>query len=162
MTTINLGKCENLLKNFYNLSNNETLYMKKIEVVQDGMKIPKVEFDVYSKLSGKNLIKLNLTVCGYNKISILIPFKLTESLDILNSSSGYYNDICYTTTSEDGTDITLKDRKVEFVDKNKTVCQEDCVLLNYNSENMKVECSCKIKESSKSIADMNINKAKLT
>ena len=30
MTTIDLGTCENLLRNYYNLSNNETLYMKKI------------------------------------------------------------------------------------------------------------------------------------
>ena len=84
--------------------------MKTIEVFQDGMKIPKIEFDVYSKLSGTNLVKLNLTVCENSKISISIPIILTESLDILNSSSGYYNDICYTTTYEDGTDIKLNDR----------------------------------------------------
>ena len=161
MTAINLGTCENLLKDIYNISNNETLYMKKIEVFQDGMKIPKIEFDVYSKLSGTNLVKLNLTVCENSKISISIPIILTESLDILNSSSGYYNDICYTTTSEDGTDITLNDRKTDFINKNKTVCQEDCVLSNYNKENMKVECLCKVKESSKSISDININKDKL-
>ena len=28
MTTIDLGDCENLLKNYYNISVNETLYMK--------------------------------------------------------------------------------------------------------------------------------------
>ena len=59
---------------------------------------------------GVNIIKLNLTLCRNSKISISIPNKLDEDLDILNSSSNYYKDICYTTTSEDGTDITLKDR----------------------------------------------------
>ena len=68
--------------------------------------------------------------------------------------------MCYTSISENGTDITLKDRKAEFIDKNKAVSQEDCLFLNYNNENLKVECSCKVKESSKSIADMNIKKDK--
>ena len=75
------------------------------------MKIPKIEYDVYCKLFGINIIKLNLTACENSKISIIIPIELTENLDKLNSSSEYYNDICYITTSEDGTDITLKDRK---------------------------------------------------
>ena len=35
------------------------------------MKTLKVEYDVYAKLNGKNLIKLNLTVCEKSKISIL-------------------------------------------------------------------------------------------
>ena len=71
--------------------------------------------------------------------------------------------MCYTTTSEDGTDITLKDRKKEFVDKNKTVCQDDYVFSNYDNINKKAECSCKVKEfSSSSIADMNINKTKIS
>ena len=135
--------------------------MKKIEVAQEGMKIPKIEYDVYCKLFGMDIIKLNLTACENSKILILIPIELTESLDILNSSSDYYNDICYTTTSQDGTDITLNDRKKDFIDNNKTVCQDDCEFSNYDNKNMKAECSCKVKESHSSIADMKINKAKL-
>ena len=94
--------------------------MKKINVKQEGMKIPKVEYDVYCKLNGTNLVKLNLSHCENTKIDLSIPVKITESLDILNSSSGYYNDIYYTTSSETGTDIPLKDRKDEFVKNNKT------------------------------------------
>ena len=161
ITAVNLGDCENLLRNYYNISSNITLYMKKIEVAQEGMKIPKIEYDLYCKLFGNNIIKLNLTACENSKISILIPIELTESLDILNSSSDYYNDICYITTSKDGTDITLNDRKKNFIDKNKTVCQDDCEFSNYDNKNMKAECSCKVKESYSSIADMKINSAKL-
>ena len=46
ITTIDLGECENLLRNYYNISSNVILYMKKIEVVQEGMKIPKIEYHV--------------------------------------------------------------------------------------------------------------------
>ena len=107
MTRIDLGECEILLKGEYNLTNNETLYIKKLDIIQEEMKIPKVEYNVYSKLFGKNLIKLNLTVCEKSKISISIPIIINEPIDKLNTKSGYYNDICYTTTSEDGTDILL-------------------------------------------------------
>ena len=161
MSTIDLGECETLLRNYYNMSNNETLYMKKIDIVQEGMKATKVEYDVYSKLNGNNLVKLNLTVCGSTKISISIPLIITESLDKLNTSSGYYNDICYTTTTEDGTDISLKDRQNEFSETDKVVCQDDCDFSDYDYETSKAICSCEVKETPASIADMNINKGKL-
>ena len=39
--------------------------------------------------------------------------EIDDNLDKLNNSNGYYKDICYTSTTESGTDITLKDRKNE-------------------------------------------------
>ena len=68
----------------------------------------------------------------------------------------------YTTTSEDGTDISLKDRQKNYIDEDKIVCQEDYEFSKYNSENFKAECSCNVKESSQSIADMKIDKSKLS
>ena len=126
VTTINLGNCENILKNVYNITNNETLFMRKIDVKEEGMMIPKIEFDVYYKLNGTNLVEMNLSYCSNTKIDISIPVKINDNIDKYNSSSGYYNDICYTATSDDGTDITLKDRKDEFINNNRTVCQENC------------------------------------
>ena len=161
MTRIDLGKCEFLLRKFYNISINESLYIKKIDIKQETMKTLKVEYDVYAKLFGKNLIKLNLTICEKTKISILIPIELTDNLDKYNSSSGYYNDICYTTTSEDGTDILLKDRQKEFIDKDKVICQENCDFSEYDYDTFVAKCSCEVKECSESFADMNINKTKL-
>ena len=161
MTRIDLGECENILRNYYNISINESLYIKKIDIQQKGMKTLKVEYDVYARLFGMNLIKLNLTICKKTKISILIPILITDNLDKYNSSSEYYNDICYTTTSEDGTDILLKDRQKEFIDKDKIVCQEDCDFSEYDYSKFVAKCICKVKQRSESFADMNINKAKL-
>ena len=42
-----------------------------------------------------------------------------------------------------------------------SVCQEDCELSQYDKEKKIVECSCNVKESSSSFADMKIDKAKL-
>ena len=101
-------------------------------IAQEETKASKVEYDVYCKLFGTNLIKLNLTVCSKSKISIYKLIELTDNLDKYNISSGFYNDICYTTTSEDGTDITLKDRQKNFIKEDKIVCQENCVFAEYN------------------------------
>ena len=160
MTSIDLGKCETLLKNFYNIT-EEKLYIKKVDIMQENMNIPKIEYSVYSKLNGSNLIKLNLSICQDNQVSLLIPIQLSESLDKLNPTSDYFNSICYTSTSENGTDIPLKDRQKEFKDQNKAVCQEDCKLYSYNYTTRKANCSCKTKEMPLSFADMHINKTKL-
>ena len=41
---IDLGECEEELIKFYNLTHNETLYMKIMEIIQEGMRIPKIEY----------------------------------------------------------------------------------------------------------------------
>ena len=46
MSTIDLGDCEILLRNYYNLTNNQTIYMKKLDITQDGTKAKKVEYNV--------------------------------------------------------------------------------------------------------------------
>ena len=125
------------------------------------MKSSKIGYDVYCNLFGNNLVKLNLTSCKNSKISIFIPIKINEPLDKLNSSSGYYNDICYTTTSDYGTDITLNDRKKDFIDQDRAICQEECQFSKYNEIKKIAECSCKAKESSSFIDDISFNKKKL-
>ena len=125
------------------------------------MKVPKILYDVYSKLNGTNLIKLNLSYCENIKIDLYLPLILDDNIDKYNSSSGYYNDICYTTTSDDGTDIILNDRKNEFIQNNKTVCQENCDFSYYNHDIQKAKCSCDAKKSSFSISNLYINKTEI-
>ena len=161
MTTINFEKCETLLREQNNISNDTLLYMRKIDVIQEGMKIPKVEYDIYCQFNGTNLVKLNLSICKDIQISLSIPIKITGNKDELNSSSGYYNDICYKATSDKGTDILLTDRKKEYVENDKTVCQEHCYFSEYDPSEEIANCSCLVKESSNSFGDMNINKTQL-
>ena len=160
-TTVDLGECENILRREYKIPENEAIIMIKKEVFQEGMKTPKIECDVLSRLNGTNLVKLNLSFCANEKMDISIPIQITENLDKLNSSSEYYTDLCYTATSDDGTDINLNDRKNEFVNNNITVCQEDCVFAEYDHNIKKAKCSCDIKESSSSFKDIKVDKSKL-
>ena len=157
-TRVDLGECEIILRNYYNITKDKSIYMQKIDVVQEGFKIPKVEISVFAKIDDIKSIKLNLSLCQNSKMDISIPVVLNEDIDKLNTSSGYYNDPCYTSTTEAGTDIILKDRKQEFIDGNKTVCQEDCDFTGYDYSIQKAKCSCKVKESSDSFADMNIDR----
>ena len=44
--TMNLGECENILKNEYNISINDSLYILQVINTEIGMKIPKMEYEV--------------------------------------------------------------------------------------------------------------------
>ena len=161
MSTIDLGNCEILLRKYYNLTNNQTIYLKKLDIIQDGMKAKKIEYNVYAKLSGKNLVKLNLTICQNTKISINVPFEISGNVDKFNTSSAYFNDICYDAISDNNTDISLIDRKNEYIEGDNIICQNDCEFSAYNSQIKKARCECFAKESNLSFADMTINKNKL-
>ena len=144
--TINFGQCENILRNEYNISSNDSLYILLFIYEEEGMKIPKVEYELYYPLySFNNLTKLNLSLCEDRKIEISISVAINDTLDKYNPKSDYYNNICTKATSKSGTDIILKDRQNEFVDNNMTLCEENCELVFYNYTSKKVTCSCEVK-----------------
>ena len=106
--SMNLGECENILKYNYNISIDDSLYMIQLIYEEEGKKIPKLEYEIYYPLYNRNnLTKLDLNLCKDTKIEISIAVKINDTLDKHNSSSGYYNDVCYKTTTEDETDISL-------------------------------------------------------
>jgi len=157
--TMDLGQCENILKNHYNISYNNSLYILQIITEEKGMKIPKMEYEIYYPLYNDNeLIKLNLSYCQDTKIDISISVKIDGQLDKYNSSSDYYNNICYKTTSEIGTDISLNDRRNEFVNNNLSLCEENCELTDYDYIKEKAKCSCDIKTNISSYDDIKFNK----
>ena len=150
---------ELLLRNYYNLSNETKIYLKKIDVYEEGMKIPKIEFDIFYKLDKGNLVKLKKPENMI--IDLLIPVEITENIDKLNTSSGYFKDICYRATSDFGTDITRNDRKIDYIENNKMICQEDCIFSEYDYNLKRAKCTCKVNETPLSIINMKIDKKKL-
>ena len=158
--TINLGICEDLLKSRYNISKNDSLYIFQFFHFEVGMKIPKIEYEVYYPLYKNNLTKLNLSYCQGTKVEISIGVKITDIIDIHNASSDYYNDICYKTNSENGVDISLKKRRNIFIKNNMTLCEENCILIEYDYTKEKAKCSCDIKLSLPKNYDIRFNKDK--
>ena len=163
ITALDFTECENVLRTVYNISDDKKLYMRKIDIEQDKMKIPKILYDVYSKLNSTNLIKLNLSFCHNKKIDLFVPVIISnnENMDEYNTSSGYYNDICYKIKSKYNTDILIKDRQKEYIKYNKTLCQENCEFIEYNYNIKKAKCSCNVKGSFSSPDDFIINSKEL-
>ena len=153
ISTIQLGKCEEKLRQTNHIY-DIPLIIFKIDNFEEGQLIPVIEYEVYEPI---NKTKLNLDVCKDVKIEISIPVTIEEdSLFKYNLSSDYYNDKCYPTTSENGTDITLNDRKKEFFDNNMSLCEDNCDLIKYDSDKKKAICNCNVKTTislSKSVID---------
>ncbi len=64
--------------------------------------------------------------------------------NLFNESDSFYTDICSTYTSQNGTDMTLGDRKQEiFLNKgNINTCQDSCEFVDYYSSIQKAKCEC--------------------
>ena len=157
-------QCESILKTENGLLENEILYILKTEVTENGMKIPKIEYEIYYySLNESKLILLNLTSCKNDKVSIYIPVNISDNFNVdkYNSSSDYYNNDCSIIDSNSKTDISLKDRRQIFVDENMTLCEENCDFKKYNKITKKVECSCYIKINLPFIDEIKFDKKEL-
>ena len=162
ITTINLGECETKLKKEYNIPNEESLIIYKIDVLKDGMEIPQIEYEVYYPLNGSKLKKLDLSKCKDIKIELNIPIILEKgNIDKYNSSSDYYKNICYKSTTKYGTDISLPDRKKEYVENKMYVCEEKCDFISYNYYAQKAVCSCDTKTNISPMSNIYFNASQL-
>ena len=87
-----------------------------MDIKQAEYKIPKIQYEVYYPLNhDSKLCLLNLSICEDIDIDIYLPLELKENINLYDPNSDFYNDICATYTSENGTDLTLSDRKNIFV-----------------------------------------------
>ena len=143
ISTVNLGECENILKKQYNININDSLILFKIDYYVEGLNIPIIEYEVFHPDTKESL---NLTYCKDLKINISIPVSIDEDKLIqYNSSSDYYHDICYISETENNTDITLYDRKIEYNENNMSLCEKNCEYEEYNLTTKRVRCECDIK-----------------
>ena len=158
ISTINLSECENELKRNYKINNNTTLLILKIDIFEDGLLIPIIEYEVFN-LETKE--KLDLNICKDIKIDINIPVNIDEkNLFKYNSSNEYYNNFCYS-YSKNNTDIIIKDRRNEYINNNMSLCENNCEYDNYDNNTKKVLCECFIKVKFPLISEIEINKDKL-
>ena len=160
-TLINLGKCEKILKDEYDVSEGQNLYIFKIDYYMEDIKGPKVEYEVYYPFLESQLKKANLSLCSDVKIDVSIPIDIPlDELDKFNATSDLYNDLCYTLTTESNTDISLEDRRNEFINKNLSICEEDCQFTEYDKVNKRAICSCYTKIKLPLISEIKVDKKK--
>ena len=155
VSSIDLGKCEELIKIQEGLNEDDNLIVLKTDIKSDDLTSTYVQYEIYNPVTLK---KISLDICKEVSISISIPVTLDENAQSVYNSlsqSGYnlfdlndsfYNDICTTYTTENGTDLTLADRKNLIYDNNGNVsmCQEDCTFQSFNLTTRKAKCDCSV------------------
>ena len=159
---VKLNKCEQKLRDYYLIPKNVPLYILKIDAFIEGKVGPKVNYEVYCPYGGSKLHQLDISICEGLDISIEVPINITiDNIDKYDRNSGYYNDICYTYTNENGTDVTLEDRQEEFKTNNRSVCDEGCKLVGVTDNNERAECSCDLVFNIPFASQISVDKDKL-
>ena len=157
ISSLNLGECENKLKEYYNISMDESLIIYKMDFYPENSFVPIIQYKIYNKKGDL----LNLSVCENITIDISTPVNLSKTnidisklnetinsgIDIFNISSDFFNDICNTFSSSNGTDVPIKDRKKDYF-QDISFCEEGCVYGGFNGTNNKVVCNCNVKQNS--------------
>ena len=156
VSKIDLGECENLLKDFYHLDRSVSLIIVKFEKVTNVSKERTLQYEVYEPF---NKTKLNLSVCENTTISVYTPVILSEKLqnlyeelkdkgyDLFNINSAFYQDICTPFNSPDGTDVPLNDRINSYFNNDETLCQPNCKFSDYSIETNLLKCDCDVSNS---------------
>ena len=139
LSTIDLNECENKLRELYNIEVNAPLFMLKIDSYNENSPI-QVEYEVCHHNENNNeFFALSLEICKDIKININLPKYLSETeIGEYIASNG---DVCYSYKSENGKDISLKDRKKEL----KFECESNCDFIGYNTSNNMMICECEVK-----------------
>ena len=159
ISIIYLGECGKRLKKIYNIKNNETIIIFKIDYLLEGLFIPIVEYELYHPI---NKTKMDLNYCKDLKIDISLLVNINEqNLFKHNSSDPFYNDLCFPYTTENKTDIILQDRKDEFIKNNLSLCEKNCEYEEYNKDTKRVMCKCNIKQRFRLFSEIIIDTDKL-
>ena len=160
ISSINIGECEGILKQKYNINQNLSLIILKVDYFIPGLLIPVIGYEVFHPLNNS---KLNLKYCKNCSINYNIPVSIDENnIDKYDPNSAYYNDECSTSTTEDGTDITLNDRQNEYNENNMSLCENNCNFTEYDKETKKSICMCEIKSKIYTISEIISNEDSLS
>ena len=125
----------------------------------DELLIPITEYEIFDPNTKR---KLDLNDCSEISININIPVTIDEDhLYKYNPYSQYYTDKCYPYTSECGDDNVLIERRNEFNDNYLSLCENNCKFIEYDTNNKRVSCECKIKTNFNKLSELLNNKNSL-
>ena len=150
ISSVILGECENILKNYYNLNKNYPLVILLIETKSPTNAIVNsIQIEIYDQ----NKNKLDLSLCSNTPITIYyalnedktVNVDLVNNLqnigyDLFNISSDFYTERCLN-YYVNGNDVVVKDR-VDDIYQNVSICESNCSFKEYYIENNRSKCSC--------------------
>ena len=152
ISSIDLNKCENILKQHYKINNS--LIIMKIDIKRNDTFSTQVEYEIFNPHNGE---PLNLSICENETINVYVPIDMESSTfdllkqikeqgyDILDPNDSFYNDICTPYNSVNNTDVIISDRKKDFYNPNFTLCEENCKYKSFNINTSKANCECQTK-----------------
>ena len=148
-----LNECENLLKQYYDLSNDAELYILGIDSPNKNKTFSTsvynygVLLENGTELDHSSACK-NVTITISSVISDTDSVKLEQAkyfselgYDIYDENSRFYTDNC-APASIDGNDITLVDRKKDYYPSNISLCNESCYYISINYTSKRILCQC--------------------
>ena len=154
-SSVDLGQCENILRERYSIPNENSLLILKLDLKNIETKSTYVQYEIYDSLK---LTKLNLDYCkNLNlKIIIYVPVQLNSTsislyenlknwgYNLFDSGDPFYHDVCTLFTNQFGTDVIIEDRRKDYYLSYNTLqlCQEGCDFNSYDKLIQKAECYC--------------------
>ena len=152
LSFIDLGDCDKLLREEYELKPEKELLVAKFDFVNDSDSTLTgiIRFNIYSS-EGK---KLDVNHCEGSQVKLGYPLKLNNpkvnlsygelmfnnDVDIFKPTDNYFNDICKVSKGENA-DLTLnKRREDQYV--NISICENGCTYKGIDYTNLKAMCDC--------------------
>ena len=159
ISEIFLGACPKILKEQYNISDDESLILL---IMESAKKENANHFDTNSFLLGIDILlnifdisgmQLDLSFCqsyirithnisNFNEINIKSAKNFAkQGIDVFNASDSFFNDLCHPYDDKDGNDIIIYDRRKNIY-QNVTFCQPGCSYSNIDYDLTSVDCLC--------------------
>ena len=157
VSIINLGECEDKLREEYHIDKSDSLIIIKYENISNDLKASEknIQYDVFEPY---NKTKLNLSICENTNVNILVKMTLSQDTkkaydkmkeqgyDMFNINDKFYQDICTPYKTEVNTDISLTDRKDYIYNNDDTQCQPNCYFSGYSIESEYMSCECSVNQ----------------
>ena len=122
ISTMEFEGCEEVLKNIYNISKNDSLIIFKYDYTIPELLIPIISYELYHPIT-KQILDLNYCKKNKTKIDISIPVQINENeIYKHNPNDAYYKDKCNTDSNNKNIDITIYDKKNIYNEKNLALC----------------------------------------
>ena len=170
LSYIDLGKCEKLLKINYTIPEDESLIIYIVDIKSENSLTTNVQYKIFHPITLEPLDylsvcseeKVSISISGNDKTKLLCDGSSNSGYNLFDANDSFYNDICATYTTENGTDITLSDRRNVIKESGGSLdlCQEGCEKESFNCTTQKAKCNCNIKETKviNNLKDIEISK----
>ena len=151
LSRVDLSKCIQLLINSGIVSSSDSLMILQIDSSSEN----KITSDVSYALYFSNGTQIDLSLCDDTEVKITSSVNTSmisnydeakyiyenNKYDIFDINDPFYNDICTSYTSDDGTDVTLKDRQNNYFES-ISFCDDNCHYAGYDFKHDLVNCIC--------------------